>query len=125
MLSERIAKLEKECARRGTAGIRGHFQHDLHTAAKTMFQDLPQWEKVARSMAYAVENMEVYVSETDRIGGRVYYNEEAVADPDTTLDERYAGRDWPFLRPPERVHEVHVVSQEHMPQREKIQEVLP
>ena len=33
--------------------------------------------------------------------------------------------DWPFLRPPERVHEVHVVSQEHMPQREKIQEVVP
>ena len=33
--------------------------------------------------------------------------------------------DWPFLRPPERVPEVPVVSQEHMPQLEKIQEVLP
>ena len=30
-----------------------------------------------------------------------------------------------FLRPPERVPEVPVVSREHLPQLEKIQEVLP
>ena len=33
--------------------------------------------------------------------------------------------DWPFLRPPERVSEVPVLSLEHLPQLEKIQEVLP
>ena len=33
--------------------------------------------------------------------------------------------DWPFLRPKERVPEVPVVSREHLPQLEKIQEVLP
>ena len=33
--------------------------------------------------------------------------------------------DWPFLRPTERVPEVPVVSREHLPQLEKIQEVLP
>ena len=33
--------------------------------------------------------------------------------------------DWPFLRPPERVPEVPVVSREHLPQLEKILEVLP
>ena len=33
--------------------------------------------------------------------------------------------DWTFLRPPERVPEVRVVSREHLPQLEKIQEVLP
>ena len=33
--------------------------------------------------------------------------------------------DWPLLRPPERVPEVPVVSREHLPQIEKIQEVLP
>ena len=33
--------------------------------------------------------------------------------------------DWPFLRSPERVHDVPVVSQEHLPQLEKIPEVLP
>ena len=32
---------------------------------------------------------------------------------------------WVFLRPPERVPEVPVVSREHLPQLEKIQEVLP
>ena len=33
--------------------------------------------------------------------------------------------EWPFLRPPERVPEVPVVSREHLHQLEKIQEVLP
>ena len=33
--------------------------------------------------------------------------------------------EWPFLRPPERVPEVPVVSREHLPQLEKIQEVPP
>ena len=33
--------------------------------------------------------------------------------------------DWPFLRPPDRVPEFPVVSREHLPQLEKIQEVLP
>ncbi|KAI4574002.1 hypothetical protein MJG53_012178 [Ovis ammon polii x Ovis aries] len=33
--------------------------------------------------------------------------------------------DWPFLRPPERVPEVPMLSREHLPQLEKNQEVLP
>ena len=33
--------------------------------------------------------------------------------------------DWPLLRPPERVSEDPIVSREHLPQLEKIQEVLP
>ena len=33
--------------------------------------------------------------------------------------------DWPFLRPPNRVPEFPVISREHQPQLEKIQEVLP
>ena len=33
--------------------------------------------------------------------------------------------DWPFLRPPERVPEDPVVSREHLPHLEKIQQVLP
>ena len=33
--------------------------------------------------------------------------------------------DWPFLRPLERVPEFPVVSREHLPKLEKIQEVLP
>ena len=38
---------------------------------------------------------------------------------------RNSHEDWPFLRPPERVPEVPVVSREHLPQLEKIQEILP
>ena len=34
-------------------------------------------------------------------------------------------RDWPFLRPPDRVPEVPVLRREHLPQLENIQEVLP
>ena len=37
----------------------------------------------------------------------------------------YSHGDWPFLRPPERVPEVPVVSREHLPQLENIQAVLP
>ena len=33
--------------------------------------------------------------------------------------------DWPFMRPPARVPQVPLVSREHLPQLEKIQEVLP
>ena len=33
--------------------------------------------------------------------------------------------DWPFLRPPERVPDVPVISREHLTQLEKIHEVLP
>ena len=33
--------------------------------------------------------------------------------------------DWSFLRPPDRVPEAPIVSREHLPQLEKIQEVLP
>ena len=33
--------------------------------------------------------------------------------------------DWPYLRPPERVPEVPVISREDLPQLEEIQEVLP
>ena len=33
--------------------------------------------------------------------------------------------DWPFLRPRERVPEVPVLSREHLPQLEKIQEIRP
>ena len=33
--------------------------------------------------------------------------------------------DWPFLSPPERVPDVPIISREHLPQLEKIQEVLP
>ena len=44
-------------------------------------------------------------------------------NPERPLSNGYG--DWPFLSPAERVPEVPVLSREHQPQLEKIQEVLP
>ena len=43
-------------------------------------------------------------------------------NPERALSNSHG--DWTFLRPPERVSEVPVVSREHLTQLEKIQEVL-
>ncbi|KAI4563999.1 hypothetical protein MJT46_009797 [Ovis ammon polii x Ovis aries] len=65
--------------------------------------------------------------------------ESSGSDPDSTKGLRPGHRrernpertprnshgDWPFLRPPERVPEIPVISREHLPQLEKIQDVLP
>ena len=48
---------------------------------------------------------------------------QRVRNPGRPLSNSHG--DWPFLRPPERVPEVPVVSREHLPQLEKIQEVFP
>ena len=77
MISERIKNLEKTCAERGTVQQPSHFTYDYHTSALTRFASLPLWEKLARSMAYAVENQDVWVYDGDTIGGRIYYNREA------------------------------------------------
>lgn len=88
MISERIAKLEKECAKRGRSGIRPHFQEDYHQAGLTQFAGCERWEKTARSMAYAIENMDVYTAESDRIGGRTYYEEfETPSQIESDFDE--------------------------------------
>jgi len=76
MKTERIERLEKECAKRGESGIKSHFQADCHAAALTQYSDLEQWEKIARSMAYAIVNQDIYVDAEDRIGGRTYHKDE-------------------------------------------------
>ena len=43
----------------------------------------------------------------------------------TERPPRNSHGDWPSLRPPDHVPEVPVVSREHLPQLEKIQQVLP
>ena len=61
-------------------------------------------------------------SGTDSTQGLRHYNRWE-RNPERPLSNSHG--DWPFLRPTERVPEVPVVSQEHLPQLEKIQEVLP
>lgn len=62
-----------------------NFTRDLHSAALTLYKDLPRWEKQARAMAYAVVNQPVYIEPDDRIIGRVFYLNEVPPeelDPD-------------------------------------------
>ncbi len=77
MITERIAELEKISKVRGKVpAIRPHFMRDYHGAALGMYKDLPHAEKLARSMAFAIENQPIYAYDGDRIGGRVYYDRE-------------------------------------------------
>ena len=46
-------------------------------------------------------------------------------DRNPVMPPRNSHGDWPFLRPPECISEVPVLSREHLPHLEKIQEVPP
>jgi len=87
MTTERIRRLEEKCSQNGEKRIQAHFQYDLHHAAGTEYASLPQWEKIARSMAYAICNQDIYVDPEDRIGGRGYQiSERPVEKPEPDLD---------------------------------------
>lgn len=88
MKTQRITELEKASALRGKSKPETHFEVDYHEASLTKFADLELWEKIARSMAYAIENQDVFVDEDDRIGGRVYHvNETKPTQVDPNLDD--------------------------------------
>lgn len=87
MKTQRIIELEKKSAERGQSGIPSHFLADYHTSALIKFSYCEQWEKAARAMAFAIENQDIYVDITDRIGGRVYHTNEAPLEfKDADLD---------------------------------------
>ncbi len=75
-MTERTRRLEADCRRRGIEAMPTHFDFDYHSSALSQFKDLPHAEKLARSMAYAIENQPVFAYEGDGIGGRVYYKRE-------------------------------------------------
>ena len=75
MISQRIKELQRLSAERWKTAPPTHFNRDLHGSALGRFKDLPHAEKLARSMAYAIENQTVFAYEDDRIGGRIYYKE--------------------------------------------------
>ncbi|KAI4551195.1 hypothetical protein MJT46_017447 [Ovis ammon polii x Ovis aries] len=72
-----------------------------------------------RSMSALERNPQVPAPTPHKVLGR-YRRESKPERP-----PRNSHGDWPFLRPPERVPEVPVESREHLPQLEKILEVLP
>lgn len=75
MISERIKELQQLSKEREKKPPCTHFTQDLHDAALGRFKDLPHAEKLARSMAYAIENQTIYAYKGDGIGGRIYYRE--------------------------------------------------
>ncbi len=77
MITESISQLQALSKARGKVPVlRPHFMRDYHAAALGAYKDLPHWEKLARSMAYAVVNQPIYAYREDRIGGRIYYDRE-------------------------------------------------
>ena len=79
-MTDRIKIIHEECRLRGLSGMPTHFMVDLHGSALGRFKELPHYEKLARYMAYAIENQPVFAYENDGIGGRVYYNNDAKLD---------------------------------------------
>ena len=74
---------------------------------------MPPWcESILGLKVEAVQGKQVSLEWTETSGG--------LWECGTTLEFLS-----PFLLPPERVHEVPVVSLEHLPQLEKVQVVLP
>ena len=77
MLSDRTMRLYELCTERGKRSRPSHFLKDYHSSALDTFADLPHAEKLARAMAYAIVNQDVWAYEGDSIGGRIYYTAEA------------------------------------------------
>ncbi|MBE6731817.1 MAG: hypothetical protein E7564_09030 [Ruminococcaceae bacterium] len=62
---------------------------DLYKASLEIYCNLPKWEKIARSHAYAMVNQEVYIKPYDRLIGRTYHlNDKNVEKTDPDFDWR-------------------------------------
>ena len=76
MLSKRIEALKEKALLRGKEGYPTHFDYDYNYALLSIYQEEPLYRRLAKSMAYAINNQDVIVYEDDTIGGRIYYNNE-------------------------------------------------
>ena len=77
----------------------------------------------SRNIADMIAGYDFIIDGADNFPTKFLINDACVLGPERP--PRNSHGDWPFLRPPERVPEGPVVSREHLPQLEKIQEVLP
>ena len=85
MVTDRIKGLEELSRKRGIEGKETHFTADYQKGLLELYAELPTWERIARSMAYAIKNQDVFAYDGDRIGGRIYYNHEI--KPERTCEE--------------------------------------
>ena len=100
------------------------------TAREEMAPACPQWRRVLTPLGRLQKYPKIHVSTEEESSGSATHSTQDLRPQHRR--ERNPERppcnshgDWPFLRPPERVLEVSVVSIEHLPQLENIQEVLP
>lgn len=76
-ISERIKMIFERSRSIAKNPPQSTFDSDLHSSAMSVYKDLPRWERMARSMAYAIVNQDIYIEPYDKIIGRVYYRNEA------------------------------------------------
>ena len=76
MKSSRICEIEKRTTDNNPYRTKSHFVKDYHYAGLHLYNECELWEKIARSMAYAIVNQDIFVDESDRIGGRVFQGNE-------------------------------------------------
>jgi len=86
MITVRIRKLQKDCLARYKAATDSCILPHYHAAARERFSALPQWEKTARAMAYAISQIPVIVCPEDRLGGRIYHKKSASYQKEPSLD---------------------------------------
>jgi formate C-acetyltransferase len=85
--SKRLQTICEDSLQKGLHALPTHYHFDIHKAAIEKYSDLPRWEKIARSTAYAIVNQDVLIEPFDKIIGRTYYaNEKPVEKHDPDFD---------------------------------------
>ena len=100
------------------------------TAREEMAPACPQWRRVLTPLGRLQKYPKIHVSTGEESSGSGTESTQGLRprhrrerNPERPPSNSHG--DWPLLRPPERFPEAPVVSREHLPQLEKIQEVLP
>lgn len=86
MISSRIKEIRELSLLRGKLGKETHFNYDFYSSFFCLYENLPHYERYAKSMAYAIVNQDVWAYEEDRIGGRIYYTNEKSFDKFNVID---------------------------------------
>ena len=117
---ERHRSLDPREGKRDTAATAQEESARAYPDWRRGLTPLGRLQKYPKSVVSTAE--EFSVSDTDSTQGlRARHRRER--NPERPPSKSHG--EWSFLRPPERVPEVPVVSREHMPHLEKIQEVPP
>ena len=100
------------------------------TAREEILPACPQWRRGLTPLGRRQKYPKIHVGTGEESSGSRTHSTQGLRPRhrrERTLEKPPSNShgDWPFLRPPERVPEVPVVGREHLPQLDKMQEVLP